>query len=70
MKMLEMEKYAQQNGFDRLEFKFTDLSGIERKGKWLDAFFGLFNIEGIDGLIRSSDWLEHVGDIIDFDIIE
>ena len=44
MRILELQQYAQDNGFDSLKFKFTNLLGQEKKdtGKMLTlASFGL-----------------------------
>ena len=46
MRIDELCEYAKDNGFDSLEFEFTNLLGETKKCKWLDAYFGMFQIEG------------------------
>lgn len=68
MKIRELEEYAQNNGFDSLEFTFVNLLGEVTNCKWLDAYFGLFTVEGSEGFITVNNWIELTGDIFDFTI--
>ena len=69
MRILELERYAQENGFDSVKFKFTDLKGISHTGQWLDAYMGLFIVEGNDGFITVDQWRTIAGDRIEFEVI-
>lgn len=64
MRILELQKYAQENGFDSLEFKFTNILGKELNGRWIDAYFGLFWIEGMDEntFMTVNQFRQEVGD--------
>mgnify|MGYP000524126137 CR=1 FL=1 len=46
MNIYQCQKYAKQNGFDSVKFT-TDFPIGTRTCKWLDAYFGMFTIEGI-----------------------
>jgi hypothetical protein len=73
MRILELQEYAKDNGFDSLKFKFTNLLGQEKKGQWKDAYFGFFWIEGMDEntFMTVSQWRQQVGDeMIEFEIDE
>lgn len=69
MKIDELCEYAKDNGFDSLEFEFTNYSGQVKKGKWLDAYFGLFLLEGAEGFITTKQWKELTGDIFEFRVL-
>lgn len=69
MKIDELCEYAKDNGFDSLEFEFTNLSGEVKKCKWLDAYFGFFLIEGNDGFITTKQWKEVTGDVFEFRLL-
>lgn len=52
MTIHEMQKYAENNGFDTLKFKITfSYSGKEINCQWLDAYFGFFKVEGQEGFM-------------------
>ena len=71
MRILELQEYAKDNGFDSLKFKFTNLFGQEKKGHWIDAYFGFFWIEGMDEntFMTVSQWRQQVGDeLIEFEL--
>lgn len=65
MTILELEQYAQDEGFDSLEFTF-EMNGKESKGKCLDAYFGLFEIGDLEGFVSVSSWRKHHGDEMQF----
>ena len=46
MNLYQCQKYAEKNGFDSMKFNAHFPTGI-RKCQWLDAYFGLFTIEGV-----------------------
>lgn len=46
MNIYECQVYAQDNGFDSLEFSILVPNGNLVKCKWLDAYFGFVSIEG------------------------
>lgn len=73
MRILELQEYAKDNRFDSLKFKFTNILGQEKKGHWVDAYFGFFWIEGMDKntFMTVSQWRQQVGDeLIEFEIDE
>lgn len=73
MRILELQEYAKDNGFDSLKFKFTNILGQEKKGHWVDAYFGFFWIEGMDKntFMTVSQLRQQVGDeLIEFEIDE
>lgn len=69
MKIDQLCEYAKDNGFDTLKFKFTNLDGVVKNCQWLDAYFGMFIIDGGDGFITTKQWKEATGDIFDFELI-
>jgi hypothetical protein len=68
MKILELQEYAKKHGFDSVEFEFTNFLNVVVKGKWLDAYFGLFTLNGAEGFISVKQWQETTGDVFDFRI--
>lgn len=48
--LLEAQDDAQDRGFNSLEFTAYFPIGA-KKCKWLDAYFGLFQVEGVDGFV-------------------
>jgi hypothetical protein len=70
MKIDELQKYAKENGFDSVKFKFTNTKGKTVEGHWLDAFFGLFRLNDNDGFIRVETWKEYTNDIFEFEVIK
>lgn len=51
MNIYQLQKLAKNNGFDSMKFVGKPLvhSFKEFKAKWLDAYLGLFEIEGQSG---------------------
>jgi hypothetical protein len=70
MRIDELQSYAEQNGFDSVKFKFTNLKGEDKTCKWLDAYMGIFKIDGNNGFMTVKQWKEFTGDIFEFEIIE
>ena len=68
MRIDELCEYAKDHGFDNLRFKFTNLKGDVKHCMWLDAYLGLFRIDGNDGFITVKQWKELAGDAFDFEI--
>ena len=68
MKLLELQEHAKSNGFDSLEFEFVNLLGETVKGKWLDAYFGFFRLDGMEEneMISVTSFLDLIGDIFNF----
>lgn len=51
MNIYQCQKWAEKNGFDNAEF-FADFPTGTKKCKWLDAYFGMFEIpELTDGFL-------------------
>lgn len=53
------QNYAKDNGYDRLEFSLFTADGF-KKCKWLDAYMGLFTLEGVNGFLMVRDADEHM----------
>ena len=73
MRILELQEYAKDKGFDSLKFKFTNFNGEVKEGKWVDAYFGFFRIEGMadNEMITDNQWRQMVGDAaIEFELVE
>ena len=73
MRILELQKYAEDHGFDSLRFKFINMLGEEKKGQWIDAYFGLFKLDSMkEGTMMTVDqWRKTAGDeLIEFEPIE
>ncbi len=68
MKIRELEEYAKYNGFDSLRFKFINLLGETKYCQWLDAWFGLFKIDGNDGFITVQQWIDVTEDMFELEI--
>jgi hypothetical protein len=55
MNLYQCQKYAEKNGFDSVEFTAVFPSG-PKKCQWLDAYFGLFKVEGLgDGFVTTKE---------------
>ena len=55
MNLYQCQKYAEKNGFDSVEF-YADFPVGKKKCKWLDAYFGMFIVEGLgDGFLSVRD---------------
>lgn len=64
MSLLEMERYAQNNGFNSLEF-YADFPAGRQKCKWLDAYFGIFTVEALgEGFVRTQEMREMFPDLV------
>lgn len=70
MKIHELEAYAQEHGFDSVQFSFINLMGKEIKCQWLDAYMGLFKMEGIEGFCTVGNWIKATNDCFDFNLIK
>lgn len=66
MRILELQEYAKKHGFDSTEFEFVNLKGETKKGKWIDAYFGFFRIDGMpeNKMMTTSQWRDLLGDQI------
>lgn len=70
MKIDELQEYALNHGFDSVGFEFTNLRGEVKKGRWIDAYFGHFILEGNTGFITTKQWKEVTGDVFEFRILD
>jgi hypothetical protein len=68
MKIDECCEYAKENGFDSVIFTFKNITGETVSCRWLDAYFGLFEINGSDGFISVKKWKEITGDFFNLTI--
>lgn len=73
MRILELQEYAKDNGFNSLKFSFKDLlSGQEKLGQWMEAYLGIFKIEGIgeNTFITVKQWRDNIPDeLIEFKLV-
>ena len=63
MNLYQCEAYAQKNGFDSIEFE-ADFPVGNVKCKWLDAYFGFFQVEGMEGFVTTSQIDEMFPDLV------
>lgn len=54
MNIYQCQEYAEKNGFDSVKFSANFPSGT-KDCKWLDAYFGMFEVEGMDGFVMTND---------------
>jgi len=54
MNIYQCQKYAEREGFDSVKFT-ADFPAGTRTCTWLDAYFGMFQIDGIDGFVMVRD---------------
>lgn len=50
MTIHQCQELAKKAGYDKTEFLLCGPKG-KMKAKWLDAYFGMFQIEGSDGFV-------------------
>ena len=55
MDIYRAERLAQKHGFDSCTMTCLNEKGGILTGKWLDAYFGCFQPEGVDGFVLVSD---------------
>lgn len=59
MDIFECERKAQDCGYNSATFDLVNKeTGARIAAKWLDAYFGLLQLEGQDGFIRAKDVAE------------
>lgn len=69
MNIYELQEYAEDNGFDNLKFSFTNpLTGKTVDCQWLDAYMGLFKIEGTEGFLTVKQLKDTLGNSLEFTI--
>lgn len=54
MNLYQCQQYAEREGFDSVKFLANFPVGT-RVCTWLDAYFGMFQIEGMDGFVMVRD---------------
>lgn len=59
MSLIECEDLAKDEGFNTTTFILVGPGG-EKKCRWLDAYFGLFTMEGEEGFVSVRD-VKHLG---------
>jgi len=56
MNILQCEEFAKKSGqYNSMEFFLCGPKG-KLKAKWLDAYYGFFQIEGQDGFLRAQEF--------------
>lgn len=60
MSLQECQKKAAEIGFNSATFDIVG-RGWKQKAKWLDAHFGYFTVDGMDGFMRVGDMLPQFG---------
>lgn len=65
MNLYQCQKWAEENDFDSAEF-YADFPAGRMKCKWLDAYFGMFNIPNVidDSFLMVSDIDEQYPDLV------
>lgn len=64
MNLYQCEAYAKKNGFDSVEFE-ADFPAGTMKCKWIDAYFGFFQVEGLgDGFVTTGQIDEMFPDLV------
>lgn len=64
MNLYQCEAYAQKNGFDTVMFE-ADFPVGTKKCKWIDAYFGFFEVEGLgEGFVMTRDIDEMFPDLV------
>lgn len=51
----ECEEYAIKNGFDSIKFR-TEFPNGDFLCQWLDAYMGLFKVDGLNGFLMTKDF--------------
>jgi hypothetical protein len=69
MRILELQKYAEDNGFDSVRFKFIGPTGKIVTCQWLDAYMGLFKVDGQNGFVTVNQFIELFGMTHEFELI-
>jgi hypothetical protein len=64
MGIRDVMELSKSTGID-LEFEFTNLLGQVVKCQVSDAWYGFFKVDGIDGFMRDSSWIQATGDAFD-----
>lgn len=62
MNILQAERRAQVDGFDSTEFIAHFPNGA-RRCRWIDAYLGLFTVEGIDGFVTADEVDREIPDL-------
>jgi hypothetical protein len=60
---LRFQNYAKNHGFDSLKFTALFPAGA-KQCKWLDAYFGFFQIDGIEGALTVQQMEESYPDVL------
>lgn len=63
MTLLECERLAEKEGFDKLKFTALFPSG-PRMCQWLDAYMGIFQVDGLEGFLMTNDMREQFPDLL------
>lgn len=63
------ENYAKDNGFDSLEFMCVFPAG-PKKCRWLDAYMGLVQVDGLEGFMTTRQLDENFPDAMCFTLEE
>lgn len=54
MNIYQAQKTAKRDGYDSAEF-IAHFPAGPKECKWLDAYLGLFRVEGMDGFVTVND---------------
>ena len=63
MTLKDCEERAKEEGFDSMEFTAFFPAG-PKKCVWLDAYMGLFRVEGLDGFVMVSQMEKMFPDLV------
>jgi len=63
MNLYQCENKAKEVGYDSMEFMALFPAG-PKKCKWLDAYMGLFQIDGIEGFVTTKQIDKQIPDLV------
>lgn len=69
MRILELQRHAEEHGFDSIKFKY-DFLGKSVKCQWLDAYMGIIRIEDFAGIVTVNNLINQLGMNMEYEIIE
>lgn len=62
MDLYACQRKAEKEGYNKATFDLICPAGI-KACQWLDAYFGLFKVDGVDGFLRVNDIAEKMPDV-------
>lgn len=69
MNLYELEEYAKKNGFNTVRFEFTNLLGEVKRARWMDAYYGFFQLDDSENFFTVSQFAKYGADQFDYRVI-